>query len=1033
MLSRPLQRTALSGLLIGLALVAAMVGAGFDGSMPAASSPLDRPLDGPLEAPMGPADETPSSASRCRLVATPLSWERDAGRIVLRGRLQNAGQDPSLPRALQATWTGDARLSRLQLGQAEMAVDAAESPALIDLTELDAELLPDQPPLELILVFEGDDASAWAPGPMLLILDGGCEVSLGTGEDPSCALNVSEPLFDAAVEGRVRYQLRNEGQSAIDLAALELDWPATDNGALLGLRIDREGSPLDLDLLAKRPPAVIDLQRGLGQRLTLAGQEQLDLELRFERAAAEKGYSLAVLGAGGCRADSSTWLASPSCGTVLESLDMGRRSATMLLSNRRGITQTLTSLDLIWQPEHQGRLDQILIDGRILHDRPIEDSPARILLARPLPIGPGRSVELKLSFAALSTEPGGGELPGLPGPDPVLWATGQQVLDQVADGDLSLIAHFRGGCYAVATTLRGQDDLGCRVTASDLLPRQSDEQSVEVRLDNSGSDAFLQSLLAAWPVHNGALTSLRLGDIELLEQALPHSAEPLRIELTQSARLPRGASQTLRLGFAEDAVRGPYSLSLDFENGAGEPCAELLVTSPPMAPECALNLAEPSVLPDDKTVEMELRNAGPDPLEFESLRITWPSNGGMSTMRLRSLTLIDAGEDEQRLLDQANQSTPVFVRVSETVERPVTLAAGQRATVQLIFDEIREPVELVRGLKTSIAFVEGCEVAYPPGDNVIGPDRLRLEARITELPEAGIYGDWLLRDLERARPWRVRVDRGTQFVPANVRPQPGDVVLIEAQQLQTVNLADKVTFLVSQPERKFLGRVSQVRAATPPALLPQLEVDGQPIRLVEGFTVVDRLEDLVVGAIVQVQGATGQDGSFVASRVEIVRADDESEHAVAFRGVVQWLSEETSGSPFENVAYLFVVDEHEVHVPSALAATIQRPVPGRPVEVEGMRRGHQVRAESIRDLPTPEPPARVEGTILNLPAGGLLGTWTLDLGQPGATRPYTFTVGNVAVVDERRAPAATGMRAEVTIRPDDEGMRHAVRLRTDWP
>jgi len=204
--------------------------------------------------------------------------------------------------------------------------------------------------------------------------------------------------------------------------------------------------------------------------------------------------------------------------------------------------------------------------------------------------------------------------------------------------------------------------------------------------------------------------------------------------------------------------------------------------------------------------------------------------------------------------------------------------------------------------------------------------------------------------------------------------------------------------------------------------------------IVDGFTVVDRPESMTVGSTVLVRGAVGQDGDFVATRIEILHAVSAAAPLpVAFRGIVQEARATTGGSPFDNIRDILIVDEYEIHVPESLALRAGRPAVGEPVEIEGLRLGHQVLAQVLRRLPTPAPAERVEGTVLALPAGGLLGTWEIDTGAPGATEIYTFTIGTVAVIDERRAPADVGMHVEVTVRPGAGGSRRAIRVRLDWP
>ena len=1025
--------------LAGLTMLATLVTAGF---LVAGIPPKAWLALGADSAAAGDRANEATSDLGCELVAEPLTWSGSGSdRILALSRVQNAGRQATTIHALQMAWQGPFRLASLRIGDLEIPIGAAESPVLVGLDKRSVTLEAGAAPMPIELRFEGRAGDAWQPGPVIILSREGCELALAEA-GPSCPLRLGSPDLSRAAEGRVGFSIRNTAADPLSLSALELDWPVTTNGSLKSLAL--EGPSLPGGLLFEMPflrsPATLGLRRAFGLPIVLPAGAEIALSARFEKAAAERDYNLSLLGGDGCQVGSSTWLGPVGCGTEFKRFKLEPRRASMLLANSHGITKTLETLDLIWQPEYQGRLREVLVDGVVINRTPIDRSPARVRLPRALPIGPAQAVEIVLGFepsieTPASVIPDGPLLPGGRFA-PRLPSAADPPAEGAAGGDLALVARFQGGCQAVLTTLHEVDGLGCRVSAGEIrTDAATPEHDAVVSLGNMGAEARLARLDLAWSVHNGALIGVYLGAQALIEAPIEPASTARVIVPVAKAVLAQGRSEGLRLVFEKAAVSGGYSLGLSFTDLGGAPCAELVVTSPPAKPDCDLVLAEPLVLADAKTVEMALVNRGPDALEVESLRLAWPTSNGMSTMRLRSLALIYEGEGEVQLLGQANRTTPVTVQVAGGPAGPVLLPPGARARLQLGFDEIRDLGALVRGLKASMVFVEGCQVAYPSGGNVIGPDRVNLEARIEGLPagDAGIYGIWRVRDVERGRPWVVSVDPGTEFIPSIVTPHVGDVVRVEAQLLETVNLAERITFLAGRPERTFLGRLTALPPTTAPALPQWVEVDGRRITLVEGFTVVDRPDALSLGATLLVEGMIGRDDTFVATRVEVVFASGAAvETPVAFTGIIQDVAP-GGDSPFEGIREILIVGEYEVHLPEELAARLPDRVVGQPVEVEGMALGYQVRAQSLRLLPLPSTPIQVSGIILDLPAGGVQGTWLIDLDPADATQVFSFTVGTIAVVDERRAPALAGMRVDATLRSTPDGVRRAIRVRTDWP
>jgi hypothetical protein len=1042
-------KRSLFGLLLGLFILALLLGASAFAA-PKVASP--RPAESLPPASLFAEDLPSTLGLGCRLVASPLAFQdAQADSIEVTSRLQNAGRKAASVHALQVSWFGPYALTGLRIGSVDAKIEPAHSPAIISLDGSDAVLEPAAEPILASLRFTRiAGEGSWRPGPTVVLTREGCELALGVEPVATCDLRVDGPTIDSTEKNLVRYELSNAGNLPLTLSALELDWPIEANGALIGLKLEGAGQPTVDPLRSspiKRPPAVISLSQAFGSPVVLASKASLRLALRFENAAAARNYNLTVITGAGCRTNRSTWLSNTSCGTEFKRFKIERRSASMLLANSRGITQALQSLSLLWEPDYNGPLSEIMIDGARILAKPIERSPAIIELPRDLQIGPEQSVEVKLIFDPSRVGPSSGLTsaavseagPGAPlKPEPLPMATDDRPGGtQLSGGDFTIVAQFRGACQAVLTTLHGEDDLGCRVTAGELLrDERSPASDASVTLTNAGAEAVLARLSIAWPVHNGKLIGVWLDQVKLLDKSEAHRTEALLLRPGSQALLPSKQPRVLRLEFERPAARAGYALGLGFNDRQGSPCSELVVTSPPVTPDCRLGLSgggqnSPRVLPDGKTAELDLVSLGLDALELESINLDWPTNGGMNLMRLQGLALIYSGEREITLLRSPDQRPPVQIRGASLPE-VATLAPEGRAVLEMKFNEIRDPASFEAALKVSMAFVEGCRVAYPPGGNVALPKRIKLEALIEKLPaaEGGVYGLWQVRDVSSSRPYIIEVDRGTEFVPSNITPHDGDIVAIEAAELPSANMAERITFLASRPERKFVGKVSSMESVSPPALPTWIQVDERRVAIESGFTVIDRPDELGVGATVVVQGIQGLNGDFVALRIELVYALREVERPITLAGAVQAILP-AEGSPFQGTRAIWIIDEFEVHVSELVSAT--DPMPGAIVEISGRAIGNRVRAEKATARPVPVASRHLSGRILDLPVDGLRGVWTVNIARVGPAQPITFTVGSVGVVDTRRAPALVDMLVDVTLRQDDRGRRQALRVRTDWP
>ncbi len=83
-----------------------------------------------------------------------------------------------------------------------------------------------------------------------------------------------------------------------------------------------------------------------------------------------------------------------------------------------------------------------------------------------------------------------------------------------------------------------------------------------------------------------------------------------------------------------------YMLLLGFQDATRLNCSELLITSPPVEPDCRLHLGNFHADDDGRVFELDLVSEGQDPLELDALRMEWSDNRGMEISQMLRLALI---------------------------------------------------------------------------------------------------------------------------------------------------------------------------------------------------------------------------------------------------------------------------------------------------------------------------------------------------------------------------------------------------------
>lgn len=1009
----------------------------------------------------GPAEDLPGNA--CRLTADVLSRADEAGGLRFSGRLLVGSRNAVSLRVLQASWRGPYRLRSVQVDGTTIAVGVG-SPALVALGEADGLRLAAGTRSTLVLDFELDAGAApgdIALGPVLILTDDGCAVPLFEAlayPDGRCGLAIQAPVVVADRPNLVEIALVNRGKQAFLPNALELAWPVAQTGALSGWtvayrpplaagfsapirpRAATDGgfsahpqqlptAPPGLDL--GRSPLLLPLESAVRRLLPPGGlppRGTLVVTLSFARPAIASGYRVSVTTAEGCRANWTDLPLDNGCAVSLQRLKLDQRTVALQLGNAGGLTTTLRSLSLQWDPRSAGTLAEVWIGGKLVRTVKEKTAPYTVILEPPFAVLPGQFTDLAIVFgrseqsgAAQRSDDGPGSSLGL--------------------GDLAVLARFSDGCGAVLSTVRPDEQLGCKVSGSDLMPDDAtveDLNDVAAVISNDGASAKLKQIALRWPVHNGALTGAWLDGYSLLKDALkhdPNAAGMLNIP-SDVPPMERNGSARLRLRFERPVARLGYTALIALVDGGGNPCSDIRISSPAQEPDCQLG-TELKVI-DDSRADLTIQNRGLDPLALSEIQIDWPRSDGWQLTRLLGAAVVRGADDELDLGLVPNLAPPVVVRLADLKLPPVSIAAGSDSVrLSMRFTMLRDPGLLKDALKVSLSFAEGCRSTYPRDGSLPGPRRAVIDATVIQLPDAATLftGAWQLRD-SQGTAWSVEVSTDTALLPPSFMPRLGDRVEAELE-ADPAGLwwATRITLRSGRPERRVVGEINGMQPGTLPGDLPEwLLVDDQRVLLVEGFTQVDRRAELLAGATVLAEGIIDRQNNFVASRVDLVTPAILRAEPITFRGVVQGIAAPGPNPPFPNVVMGWTITPYTVFAAAELAESLGRQgaLQGRAVEVRGERFGDQVLATDIQLLAPPASTRRMAGILVGLPASGLQGDWTIEQEVGGSRFQVVVHVPSLAVVDTREAPPLLGNRVEALVRETDDNPT-VLGIRMLWP
>jgi hypothetical protein len=960
----------------------------------------------------------------CRVVGAPLAVDPSPGDTWAWSTLQNVGDTPALPTALQIGWSGNAMLSEAVLersggSRVHLFAGDVKSPALVPLLsggdDAEAALGPGETARFGVRFEPGPQGAAFALGSAVLFLDEGCRLALGPEHASECTLALTGVRTSGNDPKRVVLSATNRGPTPLLLDALDVHWPVGTNGALKTLYV---GGRLrhEFDKGLRHSPAAIDLRKLLDKPIELASGEPTSLWLAFENPVAERPYVVTVAARDGCLATATTWLSAPGCGVGADGFSTQGRRAQLLLSNVLPVPQTLEALDVFWPDGANGPLVAAHFNGREVWRGRSERSPASLQLKKSASLNGHGSATLELVFDPAK-------------PFDATPESGGESSSAVASTDYTIVASLRGGCRLVFSTVRPDRPVGCSVSAGELSVRP-DESVAAVNLTNTGAPATLRRLAVSWPARNGALTSLSLGSLALFRGRQPPGTEPfaLAFDMADGVVLDSHVALPLVLGFERLASKSGYALSLSFNSADGEPCADLLITQPRREVECALAVTHLEA-EGERNIQLWVRNDGSSEVELQYLSVVWPAGEGLN--QLVSVFMID--DDLEFMLWTGNlRRSPALVPL--TGERAAIIEPGETIRLRMHFIQLVGMRDPTKELKLTVGTAEGCLAFYPSDDRAARPDTESFNGIVVDLPER-TWGEWIVQvGVGAERQLRlVLVDEKTRFEPPTVSPEPGDIVRVEAVAYDDDGTAKwralRIAFHSSHQRVKHLGRIVDLDRANPDSSRPAwIRIYGFPglVRIVDA-TRVDG--DLRLGTRVEVEGTLGSNGSITAIFVKV--RETPSDQLVTVRGVVQ---NSERADEVRAGLQLWYVSKYRVEVDTAavesdLVPHDRLPSKGERVEVRGRLTGNRIIASRVAEAAEPRT-SSVQGTIVSLPPGGVLGTWIVRRVSGGE---LSMLVESASVVDARSAPALPGMFVSAVVQEIDGGRRVVLGVRVDWP
>jgi len=293
---------------------------------------------------------------------------------------------------------------------------------------------------------------------------------------------------------------------------------------------------------------------------------------------------------------------------------------------------------------------------------------------------------------------------------------------------------------------------------------------------------------------------------------------------------------------------------------------------------------------------------------------------------------------------------------------------------------------------------------------------VRFEGEITDLPAEGLIGEWTVQTTVFMTV-TFTVDWDTKITPHGFTPEVGDWARVTAvRQEDGTLLALKVHLKKHEhhPPRpvEFQGTIEAMDEGDPPAWIV---VDGRDV-LIDHLTRIEG--DLQVGAHVEIQGFLQNDGSVLATRIEVEEPDDDADE-VEFKGRIQRIEGD-----------MWVVGGFTVLITDTTIITGATPQVGLLAEVKGIRVGPRtVRATEIevKDPSAGHQRVKVRGIIETLPGTvDHTGTWTIITEEGGS---ISIVVTSDTVIDTRHGEVEIGALVHVIAVRQDDGTLIAQRIK----
>lgn len=210
----------------------------------------------------------------------------------------------------------------------------------------------------------------------------------------------------------------------------------------------------------------------------------------------------------------------------------------------------------------------------------------------------------------------------------------------------------------------------CGIHIAQRMTVVTDTMGIE--LSNDGAAATVEAITLEWPVANGELIEIKLGERAIWNGAVAGSSATVFLDLTETfPTIKTGEQISLTLRFSNTALPDDYFVVLHLGNS----CYAVFDSSRNAAHLGSCFVTSDRFDVNQQEAALVVRNTTTGPISFSQLLVFWPEeHGPISSIQI---------DDGENLISEPAETSPV--RIPLTADPTTTLQPEQSLTLRLIF------------------------------------------------------------------------------------------------------------------------------------------------------------------------------------------------------------------------------------------------------------------------------------------------------------------------------------------------------------